>query len=101
MGLRWPYLEAVNLSIIFTRDDEKTEDRAKVSMSPPFEGLLINSTELQDILTKIKCMAMLKWLKIRRQNYELKDMYGTRLLENFSPLQNVDVKVTPIERQSF
>ena len=46
-------------------------------------------------------MAMLKRLKIRRQNYELKDMYGTRLLENFSPLQKVDFKVTLIERQSL
>ena len=44
---------------------------------------------------------MLKRLKIRRQNYELKDMYGPRLLENFSLLQKVDFKVTLIERQSL
>ena len=54
-----PYLEAVNLSFIFTWDDGQTEDRAKVSTSPFFEGLLINNTELRDILARTRCMAIL------------------------------------------
>ena len=37
------------LSFIFTWNDEKTEDRAKVFTSSLFEGLLINNTVLQDI----------------------------------------------------
>ena len=59
MGLSDPDLEAVNLSFIFTWDDGEIEDRVKVSTSPLFEGLLINNTELRDILTRIICMAML------------------------------------------
>ena len=35
-----PYLEAVNLSFIFTWDDGKTEDRAKVSTSPFFRRIV-------------------------------------------------------------
>ena len=46
-------MEAVNLSFIFTWDDGEIEDRAKVSTSPFFEGLLINNTELWDILTRM------------------------------------------------
>ena len=53
-----PYLEAVNLSFTFTWDDEKIEDRAKVSMSPLVEGLSINNIELRDISAKIRCMAI-------------------------------------------
>ena len=49
-----PYREAVNLSSIFTWDDGKTEDRAKVFTSPFFEGSSINNTELRDILTRNK-----------------------------------------------
>ena len=49
-----PYLEVVNLNFIFTWDDGETEDRAKVSTSPLFEGLLINNTEFQDISTRNK-----------------------------------------------
>ena len=64
-------------------DDGKTEDRAKVSTSPLFEGLLINSTELWDILTKIKCMAIQMWLEIKWQNDESRDMYDMRLLADF------------------
>ena len=47
-----PILEAVNLSFTFTWDDGEIENRAKVSTSPLFEGLLINNTELRDILNK-------------------------------------------------
>ena len=28
--------------------------------------------------------------------YELRDIYGTKLLENFSPLKKANFKVTPI-----
>ena len=47
-GPSWNYcawIEAVNLSFIFTRDDGEIEDRAKVSTSPLFEGLLIYNFE--------------------------------------------------------
>ena len=85
-GLKDPYLEIVNLSFIFTWDYGKIEDRTKVSTSPLFEGLLINNTKLRDILTRIKCMAMLLWLEIKWQIYESEDTYDMRLLENFSLL---------------
>ena len=49
-----PYLEAVNLSFIFTWGDGETEDRAKVFTSPLFEGSSINSNELQDNSIKNK-----------------------------------------------
>ena len=46
---RWaqgdPYLEAVNLSFIFTWYDGETEDRAKVFTSTLFERLWINNFE--------------------------------------------------------
>ena len=51
-----PYLETVNVSFTFIWDDRKIEDRAKVSTSPLFGGLLVNNIELRDILTKTKCM---------------------------------------------
>ena len=54
MDLRWPYLEAVKLSVIFHLGGGETEDRAKVSTSPPFEGLSINKSEPRDILSKNK-----------------------------------------------
>ena len=60
MGLRWVYLEVVNLSFIFTWDEGEAEDRAQVFTSPLFEGLLINNTELQDILARTRCMAIQK-----------------------------------------
>ena len=53
-----PYLEAVNLSFIFTWDNGKNEDRANVFTSSLFKGLLINNTELQDISIGIKCMTI-------------------------------------------
>ena len=59
------YLEVVNLSFTFTWDDRETEDRAKVSTSPLFEGLLVNNIELRDILTRIKCMAIRIGLEIK------------------------------------
>ena len=46
MDLRDPYLEAVNLSFIFTWGDGKIEDRVKVFTSPLFEGLLVNNNDL-------------------------------------------------------
>ena len=46
------------MSFTFTWNDGKTEDRAKVSTSPLFEGLLINNIELRDILEKRRCMTM-------------------------------------------
>ena len=52
MGLRWPYLETVNLSFIFTWGDGKIEDRVKVSTSPLFEGWSINDAKLRDTLNK-------------------------------------------------
>ena len=79
MGLSDPYLEATNLSFIFTWDDGETEDRTKVFTSPLFEGLLINNTELQDILLRIICMAIPKRLKILRQNCESK----TRIFRDY------------------
>ena len=89
---RWalgdPYLEAVNLSLIFTWDDGETEDRVKVSTSPLFEGLLINNTKLRDILTRIKCMTIPTQIKIKWQIYESKDMYGMRLLVYFRPYES-------------
>ena len=54
MSLMWPYLEAVNLSFIFTWGDGETEDRASVSTSPLFKELLINNTEPRDISTNNK-----------------------------------------------
>ena len=54
MGLSDPYLEAVNLSFIFTWDDKETKDHAKVSTSPLFKRLSINNIELRDILTRNK-----------------------------------------------
>ena len=86
MGLRWPYLEAINLSFIFIWGDRETEDRFKVSTSPLFEGSSINNNELWDNSTKTKCMAMRTWLEIKRQDYGLRDMYDTELLANFIPL---------------
>ena len=59
MGLRYPYLEVVNLSFIFTWDGGETEDRTKVFTSPLFERSSNNNDDLQDNLTKTKCMAML------------------------------------------
>ena len=53
-----PIQKAINLSLIFTWDGGKTEDRVKVSTSPLFEGSLINNNELRDNSTRIKCMAM-------------------------------------------
>ena len=44
-----PYREAVTLNFTFTWGDRETEDRAKVSMPPLFEGLSINNTETQGI----------------------------------------------------
>ena len=41
--------------------------------------------------------ANMTWNKMT--DYELRDIYGTRLLENFSLFfEKVDFKVTPIER---
>ena len=60
-----PYLEAVNLSFTFTREDGETEDRAKVFMSPLFEGLLVNNNELRGILTRTKYMAIQIGLEIK------------------------------------
>ena len=48
-----------------------------------FEGLLVNNVELQDILTWTKGMVIQIWLEIKWQIYELRDMYGTRLLVYF------------------
>ena len=40
-------------------------------------------------------------VKNKMTGYELKDVYGTRLLANFLLLSKVRFKVTPIERQSL
>ena len=91
MSLRWPLSRDGNLSFIFTWGDGKIEDRAKVSMlplfegsmSPLFEGSSINNNELRDNSTRTKCMAMQTWFEIKRQDYELRDIYGTGLLADF------------------
>ena len=44
-----PYLEAINLSFIFTWGDGETKDRVKVSMPPLFEGSSINNNKLGTI----------------------------------------------------
>ena len=87
-----PYLEVVNLSFIFTWDDGETKDRAQVSTSPLFEGLLINNTKLRDILTGIKCMAIQIWLPIKQQIYESEDKHDTRLLVYFCPYESKNLK---------
>ena len=72
MSLRWPYLEAVNLSSIFTWDDGEIEDRVKVSTSPFFERSSINNNELRDNSTRTKCVAMPLWLGLKWRIYDLR-----------------------------
>ena len=86
MGLRWPLSRGSQFKLhIFTWGDGKIEDRAKVSTSPLFKGSLINNNELHDNSIRTKCMAMLLWPEIKRQDHELRDIYGTGLLANFLP----------------
>ena len=40
MNLKGPYREAVDLNLTFTWSDMETEDRAKVSMSTLFQGIV-------------------------------------------------------------
>ena len=81
------------MSFTFTWDDGETEDRAKVSTSPLFEGSSINNTELWDILMRTKMHANTDITKIR--------CVCPGIISKLSPLPKVKFKVTPIERQSL
>ena len=83
MGLRWPLSRGGQFKLHLYLGDRKTEDRAKVSTSSLFEGSSINNNELWDNSTRTKCMAMQTWLETKRQDYKLRDIYGTGLLANF------------------
>ena len=96
-----PYLEAVNLEFIFTWGDEETEDRAKVSTSPLFEGSSINNSEIWDNLSRTKCMAMLTWLKIKTAKIRVKRCVWHEIIKGLSPFEKENFKVTLIERQSL
>ena len=95
MGLSEPYLEAVNLSFIFTLDNGEIEDRVKVFTSPLFEGLLINNTKLRDILTRDKMHGN------KMTNLQAKRHVRHGIIKRLSLFVKVKFKITPIERQSL
>ena len=61
---------------MFTWDDGETEDRAKVSTPPLFEGSSINNTELRDILTRNKMHGNIDVTIEIRQNWGSKYVYS-------------------------
>ena len=65
-------------------------------MSHFFEGLLLNNTELQDILSKTICMAILRRLREIMIKLEIKNTYVPRLFDKPSLFTKNKLKKTPI-----
>ena len=99
MGLRWPLSRGSQFKFHFTRGDGETEDRAKVSTSPLFEGLLINNTKLQDILARTRCMTIQIKPKELRQNWKSRIRMFRDYLINRLYLQKINLK-RPLSRSS-
>ena len=101
MGLRWPLSRGSQFKLYFHLDDEKTEDHAKGSISPLFEGSSINNTELRDILTRAKCMVIqnITWNKMTHLRVERYIQH--EIISRLFPFIKIKFKVTPIERQSL
>ena len=94
-------MEAVNLSFIFTWDDGKIEDRAKVSTSSLFEGLLINNIELRDILNKNNMHDNTNMTGNKNDKITSQEIRVARDYEYTFTLTKIKFKVTTIERQSL
>ena len=86
MGLRRSLSRGSRFKLHFYLGDGETDDRTKVSTSPLSKGLLINNTELQDILMRTKCMAIQIWLEIKWQVYESRDYVWHEIISILSPL---------------
>ena len=99
MGLRWSYLETVDLSFIFTWNDGEIEDRPKFSRHLFFKKLLINNIELRDISTKKVCMTIPIWLKKLQRNWKSKIRMFRDYLVHRLYLQKINLK-RPLSRGS-
>ena len=92
MGLRWPLLRGSQFKLHFYLGWQETEDHAKAYMSPLFERLLINNTELRDILSRTRCMVMPIKPKKLRQDWKSKICMFWGYLVNRLYLQKINLK---------